>query len=56
LKGSLRERERERVLVACRLAGPSALEATMTASMRDGNPAKRTAFAALADRLDALAA
>ena len=34
----------------------SVLVATMTASMREGNPAKRTAFAALADRLDALAA
>ena len=44
------------MLVACRLAGLSAPVATMTASMREGNPAKRPAFASLADRLDALAA
>lgn len=34
----------------------SAFVATMTASMRERNPAKRNAFASLADRLDAQAA
>jgi hypothetical protein len=31
------------MLFACRLASLSALVPTMTASMREGNPAKRTA-------------